>query len=204
LSRELFEFGAYRERLCAGFLRSYLPTNLRIGSGFLINKNDEVSTQCDLVVYDPKYTPLVEDAEHRRFFPVESVVAIGEVKSTLSKKEFLTALVKLSRVKRLRDVEDKSPVRRVDSLLLEEVGHHFDDVVSFLICEKLSFELNDLTAIVSNHYDMENVSIRDRHNLVLSIEDGILCYKNHLLNRNIAWMYPWTVKSRRFCNFLQG
>lgn len=202
LSREIFyddeahrlrhsaEFGAYRERLCADFLKLYLPTNLSVGSGFLINKNDEVSTQCDLVIFDLQYTPLVEDAEHRRFFPVETVVAVGEVKSTLSKHELLTALIKLAGVKRLRDIENKSPVRRDESLLLEEVGHHFDDVVSFLICEKLSFELEDLTATVSSHYDAEDVSSRDRHNLVLSIEDGILCYKNHLLNRNVNWMYP--------------
>ena len=65
-----------------------------------------------------------------------------------------------------------------------------------LICEKLSFNLDDLTAVVSKHYDAENVSIQRRHNLVLSVEDGILCYKNHLLSRNVAWMYPWTRNER--------
>ena len=204
LSRELFfdnetyrlrhsaEFGAYRERLCADFLRLYLPTNLSIGNGFLMNKNDRVSTQCDLVVFDPQYTPLVEDADNRRFFPVETVVAIGEVKSTLSKQELLTSLVKLALAKRLRDISGKSPIRRADTLLLQEIGHHYDNVVSFLICEKLSFDLEDLTATVSRHYDAENVSVQYRHNLVLSIEDGILCYRNHLLDNEVAWMYPLT------------
>jgi len=83
LSRELFygkdeerlrhsaEFGAFRERLCADFLKLFLPTYLSIGSGFLINRDDKVSTQCDLVIFDPQYTPLVEDAERRRFFPLK-------------------------------------------------------------------------------------------------------------------------------------
>jgi hypothetical protein len=204
LSRELFydneahrlrhsaEFGAHRERLCADFLRLYLPTYLNVGSGFLINKDDGVSTQCDLVIFDPQYTPLVEDAERRRFFPVETVAGIGEVKSTLSKQDLLAALIKLAATKRLRDVQSKSPVRRASNLFFEEDGHHFDQLVSFLICEKLSFKFDDLTADISKHYDKEEVPALYRHNLVLSIEDGILCYKNHLLERNIAWMYPWT------------
>lgn len=204
LSRELFydndegrlrhsaEFGAFRERLCADFLKLFLPTYLSIGSGFLINRDDKVSTQCDLVIFDPQYTPLVEDAERRRFFPVETVAAIGEVKSTLSKQDFLSALVKLSSGKQLRNVEGKSPVRRTARIAPEEVGHHFDHLVSFLICEKLAFKLDDLTADVSQHYAAQGISPEHRHNLVLSIEDGILCYKNHLLSRNVAWMYPWT------------
>lgn len=208
LSRELFynhearrlrhsaEFGAYRERLCADFLKLYLPTYLSVGSGFLINKDDRVSTQCDLVVFDPQYTPLVEDAERRRFFPVETVAAIGEVKSTLSKQDLLAALVKLADAKRLRSVEHKTPVRRAGILSFEEVGHHYDHMVSFLICKQLSFKLDDLTAAVSKHYDAEKVPLQYRHNLVLSIEDGVLCYKNHLLSRNVAWMYPWTRNER--------
>lgn len=71
LSKELFydceshtlrhsaEFGAYRERVCGEFLKLFLPTYLAVGSGFLINKNDGISTQCDLVIFDPEYTPLV-------------------------------------------------------------------------------------------------------------------------------------------------
>lgn len=208
LSRELFyddvthrlrhsaEFGAYRERLCADFLKLYIPTNLNVGSGFLINKDNAVSTQCDLAIFDPRYTPLVEDAERRRFFPVETVVGVGEVKSALSKADLFAALTKLAEVKRLRNV-DGSPIRRDESLLLENLGHHFDYMVSFLICEKLSFQLDDLTAHISRHYDEEQIPVEYRHNLVLSIEDGILCYKNHLLSReNVAWMYPQTRNER--------
>lgn len=62
------EFGAFRERVCADFLRPFIPSYLRVGSGFLINSNDEVSTQCDLVVYDSQYTPLITDAQNSRFF----------------------------------------------------------------------------------------------------------------------------------------
>lgn len=186
------EFGTYRERLCADFLKLYLPTYLSIGSGFLINRENEVSTQCDLVIFDPQYTPLVEDAHSRRFFPAETVAAIGEVKSTLSKQGLLDALVKLATAKRVRKVEGKSPVRRSPGIVHEDLGHHYDEVVSFLICEKLSFKIDHITAEVSKHYDKHGIDPKHRHNLVLSLEDGIFCYKNHLLRRNVAWMWPWT------------
>lgn len=148
------------------------------------------------MIFDPQYTPLVEDAERRRFFPVETVAAIGEVKSTLSKRDLLDALVKLANAKQLRSMENKSSVRRAGFLLFEEAGHHYDHMISFLICKSLSFKLEDLTADVSKHYDAEEVPPQYRHNLVLSIEDGILCYSNHLLSRNVAWMYPWTRNER--------
>jgi len=204
LSRELFfdsvigrlrhsaEFGVYRERICVDFLRGYLPSYLRVGSGFLINTNNEVSTQCDLIVFDPQFTPTLEDAENRRFFPVESVVAIGEVKSILDKVQFLSALVKLAEAKKLRVHSNQGIVRRSSGILFEEGGHHYDEAVSFLICEKLSFDLGNITAEISRHYDKNNIEPKNRHNLVLSIEDGVFCYKNHLLGRDVAWMYPWT------------
>lgn len=209
LSRELFydceshalrhsaEFGAYRERACADFLKLFLPTYLSVGTGFLINTKDEVSTQCDLIIFDPQYTPLVEDAERRRFFPVETVAAIGEVKSTLAKQELLDALIKLGRAKQLRIIgNDVTPVRRAPGLTYEPLGHHFDNMVSFLICAKLSCKLDGITAEISKAYELANIPIRFRHNLVLSLEDGVFCYKNHLLARDAGWMYPEVLKQQ--------
>lgn len=200
--RHSAEFGAYRERICADFLKLFIPSYLRTGSGFLINKADKVSTQCDIVIYDPQFTPTVEDADNRRFFPVETVAAIGEVKSKLKRSDLLDALVKLARIKALRNVEGKSPFRRTQSLQFEEQGHHYDDAVSFLICEKFDFGLNDITAIVSRHYDKNDVELRHRHNFVLSVNDGILCYKNHLMDRNLVWAYPFTRGERMKNRFL--
>ena len=201
------EFGAYRERACADFLRLFLPTYLSIGSGFLINKNDQISTQCDLVIYDPQYTPLVEDAEKRRFFPVETVAAIGEVKSSLSKQDLLNALVKLAIAKQLRIIDGSAcPVRRASGLIFGDIGHHFDQMISFLICEKLSFNLDNLTADLTSCYDAANIPVWARHNLVLSLQDGILCYKNHLLEKEggttVLWMYPWVLNERMKNRFL--
>ena len=208
LSKELFydpknqqfrhpgEFGAFREQICSEFLRLFIPTYLDVGNGFLINSDDDVSTQCDLVIFDRQFTPKITDAQKFRFFPIETVVCIGEVKSKLGKKDFLDALIKLARNKAMCRVRHKVIARRSASIDAEAIGHHFDATASFLICEKLDFSLQDITANLSLHYDKNGVPIEDRHNLVLSINDGILCYSNHLLARNVAWMRPVTQGER--------
>ena len=190
------EFGAFRERLCADFLTLFIPSYLKVGSGFLINGNDEVSTQCDLVIYDGQYTPMITDAQNARFFPVETIVCIGEVKSKLAKRPFLDALVKLATNKSLRSIHDKSIAPRSPRILTEEERHHFDMTASVLICEQLDFPLDNMTAEISAHYEANNIPVECRHNLILSIRDGIFCYANHLVARNIAWMYPVTRNER--------
>lgn len=215
LSRELFynpekqdfrhpgEFGAFREQVCSDFLRLFIPSYLDVGSGFLINSDDDVSTQCDLVIFDRQFTPTITDSQKFRFFPVETVVCIGEVKSKLGKKDFLNALIKLARNKALCRVGDKAVARRSAGIDVGPIGHHFDATASFLICEDLDFSLEDVTTHLSLHYDRNNIPIEERHNLVLSINDGVLCYSNHLLEKNVAWMHPLTrgerMKNRLVC-----
>jgi hypothetical protein len=186
------EFGTYREKICADFLQTYIPSYLKIGNGFLINKNDEKSTQCDLVFFDPQYTPKIEDLERKRFFPVETVAGIGEVKSVLSQKDFFSAIIKLAKSKQIGDIEDKYPIRRSNHLILDKLGHHYDEMISIIICEKLEFSLKDITSKISKVYEEANIHPKHRHNLILSIQDGIFCYKNQFFPEAITWVYPWT------------
>ena len=72
------EFGSYRERACKDFLR-------------LVTAN-EVSTECDIIIYDRQNTPLIEDSQKNTFFPVETVCGIVEVKSDLCEVDFRKAL----------------------------------------------------------------------------------------------------------------
>ena len=190
------EFGTFRERICAQFLQPFIPPFLDVGSGFLINCKDGVSTQCDLVIYDSQYTPTITDAQNLRFFPIETVVCIGEVKSKLTKQDFFSALIKLAENKNLSNAINGSVVRRCPRISSVESSHHYDMTASILICEKFDFSLEHITARISDHYDRHNISLECRHNMVLSINDGILCYSNHLIERNIAWMYPSTNNER--------
>lgn len=59
-----------------------------------------MSHQCDIVIYDALQTPLVESQFSQMFYTIESVAAVGEIKSVLSKQAFKETINKLATVKK--------------------------------------------------------------------------------------------------------
>lgn len=194
------EFGTYREKILRDFLRLCVPARLDIGTGFLINASGDISTQADIVIYDPSAIPRVESSEHQRFFPVEGVCAIGEVKSRLSKKALRAALNKLAGVKAKADyVSSSIPVYRdpaIRSTAFDRENIPYDQVFSFLVCESFDFDPRSLAKEVAGWYESD-IKNHHKHNMVLSISDGLLLYVDE---KKKSWMYPstanWPVKNR--------
>lgn len=94
------EFGMYREACCRDILNMVLSKDVSVSEGFVITSNDEVSTQCDVIIYNSNLSPLVEN-DVAKIFPIEEVKGIGEIKSDLNKKDFSDALIKLANNKKL-------------------------------------------------------------------------------------------------------
>ena len=166
-------------------LRFFIPGKLDIGKGFVINSNNEVSTECDIVIFDAQASPMIESNELQRFFPVETVAAIGEVKSDLSLRELEKALVKLSKNKSIRDfVGDETPshiYRYQDDAQYCPKTIPFDQVSTFLICNKFDFNLSrdktdNFVSVIRDIYSRNNIERSHMHNLILSIEDGLIYY----------------------------
>lgn len=171
------EFGMYREKIISELLKPFLPSKLGIGTGFIITSKNNISTQCDIIIYDRENTPVIENGE-QRFFPVESVVCVIEVKSKLSKSEFNKALVKLAHIKKLREDIDKE-----SSYVFKEGTYSGfdskiyvrDQMATFLICESLEFNPDDnLDQFFSEIYKDVDVSLY--HNMILSLKDGLYLY----------------------------
>lgn len=174
--RHAGEFGTFRETIVREFLRFFTPGRLHIRSGFLITSTDRVSTQCDIVIFDDKNTPLIENGERQRFFPVESVCAVGEVKSSLSKAELRLALNKLARTKALREhIQSPTIVRRERNGPFDPLNYAYDQIPTFLICQNFTFDIRTLARNAASLYDPD-IEVRHRHNLILSIQDGLLAY----------------------------
>jgi hypothetical protein len=184
------EYGMYRENICKDFIKYFIPARLQIGQGFVINTNNEVSSQCDLVLFDKFSTPLLENEEKQRFFPVETVCAIGEVKSVLSKSNFKEAINKLAKIKRLREFIDNPTFIKRESKLgnapYNPIDIPYDHLFSFIICERLDFNIENIANEINELYEPE-IDYYQRHNLILSIEDGILLYYD---TNNVSLMYP--------------
>ena len=174
------EFGTYREGIVRDFLQSFLPQRLAIDTGFIVNSLGEVSGQIDLVIYDPSLTPPLESKNRQRFFPVETVIAAGEVKSDMRKKEFKDGLLRLAKIKEMRSALSNEATAAVRWYGLGSTNYDpsqvvFDQVFTFLICNRIIFPLRDtFPSTLKEIY--KSVDYAYRHSSVLSLEDGLLLY----------------------------
>ncbi|CAC9974234.1 DUF6602 domain-containing protein [Flavobacterium panici] len=180
------EFGTHREQICKEYLRSIIPMRLELGSGFIITDTGDVSTQIDIIIYDRNSTPLIENSEKQRFYPVETVVGIIEVKSDLSKTELKTALNKLANNKKLKEKMSSPTSIRREAVGKFDPTYPYDNIFSVLICNKLNFNLDNLTNEIDTYYN-QDILPRHKHNLILSVEDGILSYFDNI---GKSLMYP--------------
>lgn len=161
------EYGKYREEVCKELLRLLLGKEVSVSDGFVITSGDQISTQCDIIVYNSNVSPFIADGI-AKMFPAEEVRMIGEIKSTLSRQDFIGALRKIA--------ENKKKIidgRNSDGICLHgREAETYNTVVSFLVCNKLDFVFDELT------YE-EIYSDIDRkywHNSILSVEDATLSY----------------------------
>lgn len=190
------EFGRLREKLCADLLLRFLPSGLAVGDGFLVTPRDDVSTQLDLVIYSEAYGPSLRGNRNASFFPVESVVGIGEVKSRLTKQQLVDALIKLSAAKALRERGCTSSAKRFpEPFNSRKPDWHlnpYDQLFCFLICEKFDFNAESLISSGNARTDLFGTEVAARHriNLILSLEDGL-----------IAWWDPRVQKSFGYPTF---
>lgn len=191
------EYGSYRETLIKDWLRLYIPERFGISSGFIITGTNKVSTQCDIIIYDKRVTPTI-DNNGQRFFPIETVVSVGEIKSDIqSASELNKYLYKLAKTKELRlEIASDSEVyerpfetsmKRDISLNPDKIspsvniqpnnyleisfeGNPYDNIYTFLICNKFNF---DLTKLLFKYKDIQPFS---QHNAILSLNDGLFNY----------------------------
>ena len=96
--------GAAMEQPVRQQLEQILPRGIGVGSGFVIDSTGGTSRQTDIVLYEKDICPVfsINDTPETTYYPCEGVIATGEVKSILNRKELRDAFEKISSVKELR------------------------------------------------------------------------------------------------------
>lgn len=82
--------GELREVIISRLLQPLLPVTVGVSSGIIISSEDQQSPQTDIVIYDKMILPPFLLAE-KGLIPVEAVVGVIEVKSTLDIDELRKA-----------------------------------------------------------------------------------------------------------------
>ena len=93
--------GDAREKAVRTKLEAILPGGVGVGTGCVIDSEGKASSQIDVILYEQQFCPVFRVAEDVGYYPCESVIAVGEIKSTIGKKELGDIYQKVASVRKL-------------------------------------------------------------------------------------------------------
>jgi hypothetical protein len=141
LSKEIvhrLSSGEAREHALIALLRKYLPARAGVDRGFVIDATGRESSQLDVVIYD-RTVGTVFEINGVKFFPCETVVAVGEVKSDIeSTAKLADALAKLASAKALdrsnggKNKIVSGPGVSLQGLVFDPTRIHRDQIFGFI------------------------------------------------------------------------
>lgn len=127
------EQGGARERIVRDFLRSHLPARFDVSAGFVFDAHGAVSEQLDVIVADAMVTPRFEASGGVRFYPCESVVAVGQVKTHCdSRRKAWAALSNLRSASLLDRSAGGRAVCDRSGAAIDHKRDHLDRIFTFL------------------------------------------------------------------------
>lgn len=152
--------GAGRETSAKQKLKQILPAGVGVGSGFVIDSFGHTSRQCDIILYEENFVLHVSpnlDAENT-YYNCESVIAVGEVKSIVTRKELEDSLDKLSIIKSLQRKDDGNSLRKYLSsqALMEsfEKSRPYEpkndtkkQIFTFLLCQRFNMTTEMIVSV---------------------------------------------------------
>lgn len=182
--------GSAREHEVRKKLESVLPAKVAVATGCVIDSFGNTSNQCDLILYEKDHCPVfsLNGDPAATYIPCESVIAVGEIKSSIGTKEINDAVDKIARVKSLqRYSSDSTCFRKYGSVVSMQVSPSesfdpankpLDQIYGFIL-----FLESSLTyATLADRY----AAACGRHtehlspNLMVSLKDGLVLFTNEM------------------------
>jgi hypothetical protein len=132
--------GSQAEILVKTFLRDHLPRRFDVGSGFIIDRFDNVSKQTDVIIYDALNCPVYRASEDAAIFPSDNVAAVVEVKSRLDKEQLISSFENILATKQLAKTTPEVPFFITSqtigclfafesAITLDKISEHYTDLV---------------------------------------------------------------------------
>lgn len=159
--------GNYREELLKRYLRELIPSKYSIGTGVIVDANQSQSRQQDFFIYDNGNSPVFLKMEAAQVIPVESVYAVIEVKSVLTKAELEKSIINIRSVKRLElnPLETKFYIPSKENQTLGLVFAYSCNTTVDTIISNL-YQLNKHMDIPYNH----------QINMICILDKGVIVY----------------------------
>jgi len=168
------ELGIAREEILRRFLRDNLPRRYEVSSGFVFDSR-AISQQLDIIIADALVAPRFEVSGGIRFYPCESVVAVGQVKTHVSsRREMWDAINNLRSVSLLDRTADGQAVCDRTGQSLNPRENHLHRIFTFLIILERS-----LGGELARELLLEVVQRSEPHlwpNVIVALEKYVLTY----------------------------
>lgn len=160
--------GESRELLLRDFLAKHLPRRYGVTKGEVVTKSGDQSHSADVIVYDAMNCPVLYSGA-TTVLPIEGVYGIIEVKSTMSKAEFVDASKKIASFKRLAP-RDLSVIRTREYVTVHRPSRPFGIAFGYSLGD------NSLESLSSN-FDERHREIHDVNyfvNLLAVLGAGVI------------------------------
>lgn len=167
------------ENLIREKISLFLPERYMVKQGHIVNSEGKVSNQLDIIIFDRLNTPKFFEANNDTvFYPIESVLAIGEIKKTLRENDLIEFRKKIKYLK-----EDMNRKLIQNSVYGGKIQNNssFADIVNMRTDKKYKNSLfSFIFAIDVNNFD--NLYFDDDCNYmpndVYILNHGFLLYGN--------------------------
>jgi hypothetical protein len=184
--------GAARENPARKQLEKLLPAFVSTGSGIVMDSFGARSSQQDIVFFERDFCPVysINDTPEATYFPVEGVVAVGEVKSTVDKATLFDALDKIKSAKMLKRFSERSQksvagpaadyrtfglgghYAAIPSNEYDQEKNYRDQVYGFLICKSFRYSGNAVLGNLCEYVATNGAS--HLPNIIVSLDDGFI------------------------------
>ena len=94
--------GDERAAALANFLRQHLPSNIGVSKGEAIDFRDRRTGQLDILIYDADMCAPISSQSENVLVPAESLLAVIEVKTTLTQKDLNGCFIAARKVRAIR------------------------------------------------------------------------------------------------------
>jgi len=157
------------EEVVRTFLRQYLPKNLDITQGMVVDSEGKQSRQLDVIVCDMARTPIFFQSGHTRVIPAECVYAVIEIKAFLDKTELEKSYQNMRSIKTLSKkayFNSSGPIINKNNLYGQEWEHWPTHFFVFAYdsnsLESVKENLNSLQLADPVHQRIDTICVLDK------------------------------------------
>lgn len=180
--------GSAREKEVRNKLELIFPQSIGIATGCVIDTYGHTSKQTDIIMYEKDICPIfsINDTPESTYYPTEGVIAVGEIKSTLTTKELIDSFAKIKSVKQskraykdntcFRSYCSRQTIQGAVSQTYNQYEKPLDQIYGFILCEKIGLKIDTFLNKCTELIKEGDASLLP--NIIISLHDGIFVYLN--------------------------